>query len=144
MSGFCRSMFGLSILLCLAHVAVHGFWLLREVDTSALDAPALRELALNNLLLVVPAVLILVCGVFGNLLLLAYKRLGLPLCWIVVLATFCSILISMFLLNDHTQDMNAPARKDLMIKGMAVSAARYVFMAFYILALKRAAMFLRR
>lgn len=144
MSGFCRLMFVLSILLCLAHVAIHGYWLLREVDTSALDAPALRKLALGNLLLVVPALLILVCGLFGNLLLLAYKRLGLFFCWIVVLATFAAILISMFMLNEYTAEMNAPARKALMIKGMGISALRYGWLALYILALKRAAMFLRR
>jgi|GEM_PF-5588267 len=144
MSGFCRLMFVLSFLLCLAHVAIHGFWLLRGVDTSALDAPALRKLALSHLLIVVPAALILICGVFGNLLLLAYKRAGLFFCWILVLATFAAILISMFLLNAYSAEMNAPARKALMLKGMGISALRYGWLSIYILALKRAAMFLRR
>lgn len=139
MPGFCRTVFVFSLLLCIAHAAVLYFWLTQDLEGSSY-----REVALDNLLLIVPAGLILVCGVFGNLLLLANKRLGLFFNWTMVLAAFCSILFTMFVLNSHTEELTDPARRAMMLKGFGVNVVRFAWLAVTILALKRAAMFLRR
>lgn len=143
MPGFCRAVFVCSILLCLVHVGLLYLWLTKDLE-GAVTADGLRQLALDNLLLIVPAGLILVFGLLGNTLLLAYKRAGLFFSWIMVLASFCSILFAMFVLNTETQEMPAPVRRSWMLKGLGVTAIRYAWLAVVIVALKRAGLFLRR
>jgi hypothetical protein len=96
---------------------------------------------------VLTGVIMVVFGIAGDSLVLAKKRIGIPLCWVAVGGTVLSILVGvgqLFMMQQGRPELaQGPALVGAIIGGALAAIIRFGLLAFYVYCIITATTFLR-